>query len=206
MRRIGIYTVLIITGVSLLGCSRQATELNTFMLEIKDAHAISEVTNQYVLRIGKINASSPFKYKYLVYRTGDMEFETDYYNQFLVRPEDMVVDHVYACFSKRGIFKDVIRRDSLFDAEYELETHIVSLYGDFSEETSFKAVMELEFTFVDIRGEKAKVVFEKTYRSEVPFDSRDARELVKSYGQCLEDILGQVQRDIVKLDLEHVNL
>jgi ABC-type uncharacterized transport system auxiliary subunit len=187
--------------VVLVGCSRQVAELNTFMLETEHVGKASAFQVDDVLRIGRFGASSPFKYKSFVYRVSELKFETDYYNQFLVRPEEMMVEHIYDWFSGREMFRDVVRWDSMFDADYELSGHVVSLYGDFREETSYKAVMEIEFTFAEVGSEKAKVVFEETYRTESQFDSEDVRELVRGYGKCLEDVLNKVEADISRLDL-----
>jgi ABC-type uncharacterized transport system auxiliary subunit len=201
MKRIEIYAVLIFITAALVGCSRQAAELNTFMLETKQVQGVSALQSQKVMRIGGFGASSPFKYKYFVYRVSEFEFETDYYNQFLVRPEEMVVEHVYNWFSSRDMFRDIVRWDSMFVADYELSGHVVSLYGDFRDKAPYVAVMEIEFTFADVGSEKAKVVFEKTYRTESQFDSEDVRELVRGYGKCLEGILDKVEADISELDL-----
>ena len=129
-------------------------------------------------------------------------YETDYYHQFLIEPEDIVMRQVHDWFSDAGMFGNVLRWDSTLEATHAIKGYITMLYGDFSDESSFKAVMEIEFTLVDLHGDKPQRVIEKTYHAEMAFDSRDAAKLIHGYGQCLEEILADLEMDVAEQSLE----
>ena len=190
------YAAMIFMVVAFAGCKTPVKESDAFMLDVERAEMLASAKNELVLRVDRFSALSPFKYKDLVYRKSDLEFETDYYHRFLVGPEDMVMGEVYDWFSGAGVFGDVVRWDSTSDATHSIRGYITSLYGDFSDKSSFEAVMEIEFTLVDLRDKQPQGVFEKTYRSKIPFESRDAMSLVQGYSKCLREILAKLESDV----------
>jgi ABC-type uncharacterized transport system auxiliary subunit len=196
------YAAAIIMCLAITGCKAIVKNGNTFMLDVERSEMRAPADNEMVLRVDRFSAMSPYKYKDLVYRKSDLEFETDYYHQFLIPPEDMVMRDAFDWFSRAGLFGDVIRWDSSSGASHSMKGFIISLYGDFSDESSFAAVIEIEVTLVDLRDDKPKIVLEKTYRSRTGFESRDALNLVQGYGKCMEDIFKKLEGDIAECDLQ----
>ena len=196
------YAAVIFMGLALAGCKTIVDEGNTFMLDIERPEIIADANNELTLRVDRFSALSPFKYKELVYRKSDLEYETDYYHQFLIEPEDIVMRQVYDWFSGAGMFGNVLRWDSTLEATHAIKGYITLLYGDFSDDSSFMAVMEVEFMLVDLSGDKPQRVIEKTYHAEMAFDSREASSLIHGYGQCLEEILAALEMDVAAKSLE----
>jgi ABC-type uncharacterized transport system auxiliary subunit len=196
------YAAAIIMCLAFAGCKATVKNGNTFMLDVERSEMLAPADNETVLRVDRFSAMSPYKYKDLVYRKSDLEFETDYYHQFLIQPEDMIMRAAYDWFSAAGLFGDVVRWDNTSQASHSMKGYITSLYGDFQDESSFSAVIEIEITFVDLRQKKPQIVLEKTYRSKVGFEDRQARSLVQSYGKCLEEIFTKLESDIAARDLQ----
>jgi hypothetical protein len=194
------YAAMIIMAIALSGC-KTTEECGAFMLDVERSEILTVADNDLVLRVDRFGALSPFKYKELVYRKSDLEFETDYYHQFLIQPEDMIMRAAYDWFSGAGLFGNVVRWDNSSQATHTIKGFITSLYGDFSDEASFSAVMEIEITLLDLRHEKPQTVLEKTYSSRTGFESRQALSLIHGYGLCLEEILAKIENDTAASDL-----
>jgi cholesterol transport system auxiliary component len=196
------YAAAIFICLVLGGCKTTLKECDAFMLDVERPKVLAAADNELVLRVDSFSALSPYKYKDMVYRKGEMEYETDYYHQFLIQPEDMIMRAAFDWFSAAGLFGDVVRWDNTSQASHSMKGYITSLYGDFQDESSFSAVVEIEITFVDLRQKKPQIVLEKTYRSKVGFESRQARSLVQSYGKCLEEIFTKLESDTAACDLQ----
>jgi cholesterol transport system auxiliary component len=185
-----------------VGCKTAVKEGNAFLLDVERSEMLAAANNDLVLRVDRFSALSPFKYKDLVYRKNDLEFETDYYHRFLIQPEDMVMRAAFDWFSGAGLFGNVIRWNNSSDTTHSMKGIITSLYGDFSDKSAFAAVIEIEVTLVDLRDEKPQTVLEKTYRSRVGFDSREVLSLVKGYGKCLDEIFTKLESDTAACNLQ----
>ena len=71
------------------GCriERQPAPADTFfMLNVSPDVAPRRAEND-CLRLRPVNVQAPFAGTALIYRTGEMTYEKDYYNQFLVAPD-----------------------------------------------------------------------------------------------------------------------
>ena len=139
------YAAAIIMCLAIVGCKAIVKNGNTFMLAVERSEMLAPADNETVLRVDRFSAMSPYKYKDLVYRKSDLEFETDYYHQFLIPPEDMVMRAAFDWLSGAGLFGDVVRWDSSFGATHSMKGFITVLYGDFRDKSSFGAVVEVEF-------------------------------------------------------------
>ena len=196
------YALAIFMCLTLVGCKTIVENGNSFMVDVERSEMLVAADNELLLRVDRFSALSPFKYKGLVYRKSDMEYETDHYHQFLIQPEDMVMRAAYDWFSCSGLFGDVIIWDGSSKATHSMKGFITSLYGDFRDESSFGAVVEIEFTLIDLRQKQPQIVLEKTYQSRVGFESRDASSLVQGYGKCLEEIFTKLEGDVAACKLQ----
>jgi ABC-type uncharacterized transport system auxiliary subunit len=75
---------------------------------------------------------------------------------------------------------------------------VTSLYGDFSNESSPAAVIEVRlFLLNNVRGNE-NVVFTQIYRAAVPMQDRTAQAFVAALNQGFADILGRLEADLQK--------
>lgn len=189
---------LVSVSMFLPGCgSRTAYNQRNFILETSRNRPQQEISNNVILDVQSFSVDTTFSTKSLVYRKGQSEYETDFYNQFLVRPEDMITEKTRSWLSDSGLFKWVLEPGSYTDATHMLEGNIIALYGDFRDESSPRAIIKIRFFLVKLSGKS--VVFGKTYETVSEVGDRTAESLIEAYETCLANILTDLEEDLQEL-------
>jgi len=189
---------LMIVSMVLSGCgSRTAYNQRNFILETSRNRPQQKISKDVILDVQSFSVDTIFSTKSLVYRKGQSEYETDFYNQFLVRPEDMITEKTRSWLSESGLFKWVLEPGGYTDATHMLEGNIIALYGDFRDESSPKATIKIRFFLVKLSGKS--VVFGKTYEKISEVGDRTAESLIEAYENCLANILTDLEEDLQEL-------
>ena len=113
-----------------------------------------------------------------VYRRDEFQFETDYFNEFIIPPQRMVTAAV-----KQALF-DARRFSPAFPdrpADHRLQGRINCLYGDFRQPGHPLAVMEISLT---LDGTD-----EKTFSKETAIRESTPKALVGGWNQLLDEII-----------------
>ncbi len=182
------------------GCGgRQAYDKRYYVLNaVRRAESIPVETDS-VLEVRRFTIDSAFGGKGLVYRTGEFEYESDFYNEFLVSPAAMITDKVRNWLSGSGIFKTVVDSGSQVDPTHVIEGNITALSGDFRDTSSAKANIEMRIFLLRVKaGGESNPVLGKTYQAAIGIESKGAEGLVEAFDKCLEDILSALERDLVE--------
>jgi len=189
---------LMIVTMVISGCAPKRTAYNqrNFVLEASRNRPPQKISKEIILDVQSFNVDTTFSTKSLVYRKGQSEYETDFYNQFLIKPEDMITEITRSWLSESGLFKWVLEPGSYTDATHMLEGNIIALYGDFSEESSPKATAKIRFFLVKLSDKS--VVFTNTYETVSEFKDRAAESLIEAFGLCLTNILSDLEKDLQK--------
>jgi len=188
---------LMIASMVLSGCgSRTAYNQRNFILETSRNRPQQKISKDVILNVQSFSVDTTFSTKNLVYRKGQSEYETDFYNQFLVRPEDMITEKTRSWLSESGLFKWVLEPGGYTDATHMLEGNIIALYGDFRDESSPKATIKIRFFLVKLSGKS--VVFGKTYEKVSEVGDRTAESLIEAYENCLANILTDLEKDLAE--------
>jgi cholesterol transport system auxiliary component len=132
----------------------------------------------------------------LVYKTGKVEWQSDYYNLFFVSPQSMITDIVRDALAQSGIFSQVMTNRSLMAPTHFLESAVTDLYGDYSNKKAPAAVVKMEFLLLDDTGGTPSIVMKKNYKSRIALSEASPEELVAGFGKGMTEILTQLQRDI----------
>ncbi|MHC4572007.1 MAG: ABC-type transport auxiliary lipoprotein family protein [Planctomycetota bacterium] len=180
-----------ILSTFLSGC---AYNKRNFVLEVSRDYPRQEVSKDVVLDVQSFNVDTAFSDRGLVYRKNQSEYEQDFYNQFLIRPEDMVTEKTRSWLSESGLFKWVLEPGSYVEASHMLEGNIVTLYGDFRDKSSPQATMKIRFFLVKLSDKS--VVFAKTYEATSESNERTAESLVGAFDNCLANILSDLEEDL----------
>ncbi len=189
---------LMIVSMVLSGCgSRTAYNQRNFILETSRNRPQQKINKDLILDVQSFSVDTIFSTKSLVYRKGQSEYETDFYNQFLVRPEDMITEKTRSWLSESGLFKWVLEPGGYTDATHMLEGNIIALYGDFRDESSPKATIKIRFFLVKLSGKS--VVFGKTYEKISEVGDKTAESLIEAYENCLANILTDLEEDLQEL-------
>src|SRR5215831_14118143 len=122
-------------GCALAGCSlsRPSPIKDTYLLQASLPKQPVATPHPAVLKVGTIAVAAPFRGKGLVYREGDLKYETDFYNEFLVSPSVMLTESASAWLAAAHLFQDVLPASANADGDYVLEGFVSELYGDFRE-------------------------------------------------------------------------
>ncbi|MFH1730496.1 MAG: hypothetical protein ABIF82_02455 [Planctomycetota bacterium] len=183
------------------GCfvpEKQYPEKQQYVLEVSRPGRAAAPLGAGVAKVRRFRISSRFEGTGLVYRTGDVSYEADFYNEFLTSPASLITEEAREWFGASGVFAQVVDAGSAADAGYILEGNVTGLYGDFSDAKKPKAVMAISFLLLDDDGDEVSIAFFKKYRAEAPLESNSPAELVKGWNKCLAEILSAAEEDLRK--------
>ncbi|MDY6852719.1 MAG: hypothetical protein SV487_11690 [Thermodesulfobacteriota bacterium] len=181
-----------------LGLERNYPEKHYFVLDVSRPKNSPALETGEVLRIRKFQISRRYQGKGLVYRTGDLSFESDFYNEFFVAPAALLTEETRKRLAGAGLFKHVIDAPSQALPEYILEGMVTSLYGDYRIPARPKAVLEVRFFLIQAARAPARIILENQYRREISMTENSPQALVKAWNKALELILSDFEQDIRK--------
>jgi len=183
------------------GCSipvKEYPEKQQYVLDVSRPGKAAAPLGAGVAKVRQFRISSRFEETGLVYRTGEMRYEADFYNEFLTSPALLITEEARDWLGASGVFAQVVDARSGADADYTLEANVTALYGDFRDEKQPRAVMAISFLLLDEDGGGISIVSLEKYRSETALESNTAAELVKGWNKCLVEILAAAEKDLQK--------
>jgi len=189
----------------LTGCfnfNKSFPEKRLFVLSASRSEKLSLSKLNAVLKIQRFHVSPQFEGKGFVYRRGDLTYESDFYNEFLISPGLMIAEEVNKWLEQSGLFQHVISSSSLIEPTFYLEGVVSALYGDYSNNHSPEAVLEVQFLLVRNVSARPVVVFAKTYRIEAPLKEKFPPALAEGWSRSLEHILSQFEADLKACELK----
>jgi len=188
---------LIMLSMIVPGCSQKFYEKQRYILDVQRASPASDIKNANIMEVRRFMIDRAFSAKGLTYRTGEYEYESDFYNEFLVSPSVMITEKVRNWLSASGLFRMVTNPGSYVESTHVIEGNIVALYGDYRDKTSPAAVMEIRIFLLKAKAtEEPVIVFGKTYKSSVMLESEGAEGLIEGFDECLENILKSLESDL----------
>ncbi len=182
------------------GCgSRQAYDKKYYVLGATRQTQPTGVETDLTLEVRRFTIDSAFAGKGLVYRTGQFEYESDFYSEFLVSPSAMITEKTRNWLSGSGLFKRVLDTASQIDPTHTMEGNITALYGDLRDKSSPQAKMEIRIFLLKVQaGEEPVPVFGQTYKSSVGIESEGPEGLVEALDRCLTNILSNLETDLTQ--------
>lgn len=192
-----IFFVIIMSGCA--GLSKSYPERSFYMFEVPPVTVKYPPVKGAVVEISRFNVSPGSDGKEFIYRTGELSYESDFYNQFFRPPGAMLTEVAGRWLNDAGLFQEVFGSVTQADANYFIEGNIVRLYGDFR--SSPKAVMEIQFLLLKYTTDSSyddntKIVLGKNYSSEIPIASPAARDLMQGWNTALGEILNAFLEDL----------
>jgi len=186
--------------VILSGCgSRQAYNKKYYVLSATRQSQPTGAQTDLVLEVRRFTIDSAFAGKGLVYRTGQFEYESDFYSEFLVSPSAMITEKTRNWLSGSGLFKRVLDIASQIDPTHTMEANITALYGDLRDKASPQAKMEMRVFMLKVQAAEEPVpVFGQTYKFSADIESEGPEGLVEALDRCLTNILSSLERDLTQ--------
>jgi uncharacterized lipoprotein YmbA len=184
----------------LAACTRPAPVKGTFVLEPPSPPPAAR-TQPGVLKIGTMTVGAPFRGRQFVYRKSDLEFESDYYNEFLVTPAANIGEATARALAAAKVFATVVPPGAVVEPDWILEGFVDALYGDGREMQKPAAILRITFFLRRTAGEGAVPVWTRTYERRMPFATGSAGAYVAAQNAALGEIVAELARDLAGLSL-----
>jgi cholesterol transport system auxiliary component len=202
MRHLIILTILTLTLTACAGALRQeAPDRRHFALEtLRTEQPLSMPVFDGKLVVNRLGVAPAFSSRNLLYRMTATEYESDYYNLFLINPGELITQEIRKWLTWANLFEAVIPPGSMFEAAYTLEGHVLELYGDFSEGSGV-AVLTIQLFMVHEPHGETEIMHQGRYERRVPLLERSPAGLVRGYNQALASILQQMEKNLLERSL-----
>ena len=179
------------------GClSRPAPAKHQFVLVAARPGQPPGRSRDIVLAVRSFTADPVYNSRGLVYRKGESEYESDFYNEFLIAPQDLISSQTRNWLAQSGLFKTVLEPGSLLQATHILEGNVLALYGDLHGQNLPQAVLQVRVFLVANQGSTLQLVFTRDYRASRQAQQKTADALVAAWDQCLAQILSELEKDL----------
>ena len=184
------------------GCSanrKSSVNSRHFIISLDDNLTEHDKTIEGTMRIRAFDISSPFQNTELVYRLGEVHYESDYYNRFIVSPSSIITEQSRKWIEQSALFENLAPSMSRALVHFSLEGEILSLYADLRDNDKPSAFMEIRFVVLNEIGAGNAIIFNKTYKASWPIETIEPSKIIVGYKHCLQQILREFLTDIEKV-------
>jgi cholesterol transport system auxiliary component len=169
----------------------------TFLLDVQRGGEPVQATSETILAVQPFSIAPAFQGKGLVYRTGENQYESDFYNEYFVSPPAMMTEQTRNWLAGSGAFAQVLSPISSAEPTHILEGHIKQVAADVRDKANPQAVLEISFYLLEQNKRERTIRFQKTYSATQPLESRTASACIAALNQCLTEILETLEKDLV---------
>jgi len=187
--------------LSACGFSRPAPVKQTYLLQATAPTQAAASPRPAILKVGSISVAAPFRGKSLVYREGDLKYESDFYNEYFVSPSAMLTEGAATWLAAAGIFKEVLPASANADGNFVLEGFVSELYGDYRDEAKPAAVLTGKFFLIDNRVPSGVPVWQTELKQRVPLSSRGPDVLAAGLNTAWSAMLADLSRQLAAVKL-----
>jgi len=187
--------------LSACGFSRPAPVKQTYLLQATAPTQAAASPRPAILKVGSISVAAPFRGKSLVYREGDLKYESDFYNEYFVSPSAMLTEGAATWLAAAGIFKEVLPAAANADGNFVLEGFVSELYGDYRDEAKPAAVLTGKFFLIDNRLLSGVPVWQTELKQRVPLSTRSPDALAAGLNTAWSAMLADLSREVAAAKL-----
>jgi cholesterol transport system auxiliary component len=191
-----------------LGCvslQKNYPERKYYVFDVRPPNNYNRSPLQAVLEIRNFRVSPAYNGHEFVYRVSGDGYESDFYNQFFKSPALLIAQEAFRWFSQINMFEYTVMAPSETTADYVLNGYVNSIYGDYIDGVSPKAVLAMQFFLIKEDFGKDTIVFSKSYDKDVGIASKSPTALVNGWNEALREVLVDLESDLTRLDLRSAN-
>jgi cholesterol transport system auxiliary component len=196
--------IAVLVAVTVLnGCApkKNYPERRYYVFDVSRPQEASSPRHDAVLSVRRFRVSPRYEGKNFVYRDGDLSYQSDFYNEFLISPGSLLTEEIRQWLVSSDLFQHVVDSSSHMEATYFLEGNVSALYGDYRDAAAPTAVLEVQFFLINDVSARSEVVFQKEYREAVSLNGASAKALVNGWNTALRQILAALEADLRAADL-----
>jgi len=179
----------------LAGCTRPSPVKQAFVLEPPAPPAVAK-PQPSSLRIGTFTVAAPFRGRSFVVRQSELQFETDYYHEFLVAPAANVSEATARALAAAKAFTTVTPAGVVSDADWALEAFVDALYGDARQAGTPYAVIGITYYLRSNESDFGVPVWSRRYERRMPFTTGDASSYAAALNAGFGEILAELAKDL----------
>lgn len=182
------------------GCmGRRSYAKQEFVLEATRSASPAPPPHEVLLAVRDFTVNPVYEGRSLIYRKGESQYESDFYNEFLITPHVLLANQTRNWLYRSGRFKTVLESGSLVEPTHILEGNVLVLHGDFRGRDLPQAVMQIRIFLIAGTQTQPQIVFTRDYQASREAQARTADALVAAFDQCLVQILSALEEDLGKV-------
>lgn len=189
--------VIMMCPTGCLDLKKSYPEKRSFVLDVGAPPQETPANGVIVLKINKLRVSPLFAGRAMVYRVADLQYESDFYDEWFVAPGTLVTQQVHQWLSRSAGFETVVVGTNHVEPTHLLEGTVTEFYGDFR--AAPRAVLGLELHLLDAIHERQ--FFRRTYHQDVPLSDQSSDALARGLTEALRAVLVDVVKDITAVEL-----
>lgn len=172
----------------------------TFVPLAGPARAAAPAPGFETVKVRAFRAMPPFDARTFIVRRKNGEFAADFYNGWLVSPQDLIRAQATRYLEEAKLFKDVYDAGCGTLAPLGLEGVVSELFLDYSCETP-AAVVTLRLLVLDERTAAFNVLFTCEKSARVPLDGTPETAASQAFGQALTQTLQALTAELAQAPL-----
>jgi cholesterol transport system auxiliary component len=190
--------VIMMCPTGCLDLKKSYPDKRSFVLDVGAPPQETPANGAIVLKINKLRVSPLFAGRAMVYRLADLQYESDFYDEWFVAPGTLVTQQVHQWLSRSAGFETVVVGTNHVEPTHLLEGTVTEFYGDFR--AAPRAVLGLELHLLDLMHERQSF-FRRTYHQDVPLSDQSSDALARGLTEALRTVLVDVAKDIAAVEL-----
>jgi hypothetical protein len=167
----------------------------SYVLEVRRNGESRPASDETVLLVRNFTGAARFRGRGFVYRTGQLQYQADFYHEFFTAPAAMISEESGRWLQQSGLFGHVTEGGEP-PPTHLLQGRINALFGDYRPGQPPTAVLELHLALIDDRGVSTQILLDGRYRREIPLADRSPQTLLQGWNSALQEILTEFERDL----------